>query len=127
MSSFFNCKKMNASFIVYYNVVYCKNTKTKFYISKTYRRNSMKVWIIKYALTQGIIEAEAEEIDERFIRVPNKNYCDSYYHGEGKDWCKTKESAIQKAEEKRKKEIIRLKKKIEKLENMKFKIVTNED
>lgn len=44
-----------------------------------------------------------------------------YYHGEGNDWHRTKESAIAKAEEMRKKKIASLKKQIEKLEKMEFK------
>ena len=44
----------------------------------------------------------------------------SYYHGKGKDWHETKESAIAYANEKREKKISALKKKIVKLEQMKF-------
>lgn len=43
-----------------------------------------------------------------------------YYHGKGDEWHETKESAIAKAEEIRKKKINSLKKQIEKLEKMKF-------
>lgn len=43
-----------------------------------------------------------------------------YYHGDGKEWHKTKESAIAKAEEMRRKKIAILKKQIKALEGIKF-------
>lgn len=43
-----------------------------------------------------------------------------YFYGRGKEWHETKESAIKTAEEMRKKKIVSLKRKVEKLENMKF-------
>ena len=42
------------------------------------------------------------------------------YHGEGKEWCRTKEEAIKRAEEMRKKKICSLKKQIEKLNSLRF-------
>lgn len=80
----------------------------------------MKVWITKYALTQGIIKSEAEDCGDRMIRVKNENGYFEYYHGEGKEWHKTEESAIEKAEQMRQKKIESLKKQIQKLEKMKF-------
>lgn len=44
----------------------------------------------------------------------------TYYHEEGKEWHRTKESAIAKAEEMRKKKIASLQKQIKKLENINF-------
>lgn len=79
----------------------------------------MKVWITKYALTQGIFEEEAEDYGDGFVKVTKKGFLDSYYK-KGKDWHKTKESAIAKAEEMREKKIASLKKQIEKLEKIKF-------
>jgi len=77
-----------------------------------------KVWICKYALTEGIYEAEAR-------------YCSSvgmietieprmYFNGEGKEWCMFKEDAIKRAEEMRLKKIESHKKSIAKLEKMNF-------
>ena len=81
----------------------------------------MKVWITKYALTQGIIEIEAEECGKGFEgMIQTKEKCPSYYHGEGKDWHRTKEDAIKKAEKIRQKKIESLKKQIKKLEEMRF-------
>lgn len=78
----------------------------------------MKVWITKYALTQGILEVEAKDLGDDMIKTVEKY--PSYYSKEGRDWHRTKESAISKAEEMRQKKIASLKKQIEKLEAMKF-------
>jgi len=56
----------------------------------------MKVWITKYALTQGIIEKEARDFGDGMIETLEK--WSAYFHGEGDEWHKTKESAIKKAE-----------------------------
>lgn len=85
----------------------------------------MKVWVTKYALSQGIFEAEVNDdcidIDRsgNMIQVKEGRFT-VYYHGEGREWHKEKESAIKRADEMRKKKIESLKKQIEKLENMKF-------
>lgn len=79
----------------------------------------MKVWITKYALTDGIIEAEGkqEKLTWGFVVLdgPYRNYwfCKS-------DCFEDKKSAINKAEEMRQNKIASLKKQIEKLERMRF-------
>ena len=78
----------------------------------------MRVFITKYALTKGIIETEAKDIGDDMIEIVGKYPI--YYHKDGREWHKTKESAIKKAEEMRQKKIASLKKQIEKLEGMKF-------
>ena len=81
----------------------------------------MKVWITKYAPPGGIIESDAEVCIDTDV-TSNMISCDrGYFHGEGREWHRTKESAIDKAEEMRKKKIETLKKQIEKLEKMEFK------
>ena len=80
----------------------------------------MKVWITKYALTSGILEKEVKDFGDGSVREIENSF-PIYYHGEGKEWHRTKESAIAKAEEMRKKKIASLKKQIEKLEKMEFK------
>lgn len=79
----------------------------------------MKVWITKYALTSGILEKEAEVCTDNMISVKDTGYYTVYFHGN--EWHKSRESAIAKAEEMRKKKIASLKKQIEKLEKMEFK------
>ena len=44
----------------------------------------------------------------------------TFFHGEGKEWHRTKEAAIAKAEEMRQKKIAGLKKQIERLEKLEF-------
>ena len=79
----------------------------------------MKVWITKYALTSGIIEINAEITDNGSAYDMGTSF-PTYYHEEGKEWHRTKESAIAKAEEMRKKKISSLQKQIKKLENINF-------
>ena len=78
----------------------------------------MKVYITKYALSDGILEKDAEECD----RFPGMIRTDdgAHFHGEGKEWCRTLEDANKRAEEMRLKKIESMKKQIKKLENMKF-------
>lgn len=79
----------------------------------------MKVWITKYALTDGIIEAEGEPYGLEWVSASWDNgcLCNNFEQGE---WFDTRERAIQKAEEMRQKKIASLKKQIEKLERMRF-------
>lgn len=79
----------------------------------------MKVWIAKYALTKGIFEIQVEQLGVDGQCVHGKAWNDSYY-GEGREWHRTKESAIVKAKEMRQKKIESLKKQIEKLEELTF-------
>ena len=86
---------------------------------------NMKVWITKYALTDGIIEAQHVEnipphdgmIQAYFYNKDNQLKNDYYKEDE---LFYGKQSAIKKAEEMRKKKIASLKKQIEKLERMRF-------
>ena len=79
----------------------------------------MKVWITKYALTDGIIEAEGEPYGLEWVSASwDSGYrCGDFEQGE---WFDTKERAIKKAEEMRQKKIASLKNQIEKLERMRF-------
>jgi hypothetical protein len=84
----------------------------------------MQVWITKYALTKGVILVEdaedcGDEYATRMIRCPSLGSF-AVFHGEGKEWHKTKESAIAKAEEMRTKAIAAHLKGIAKLEKMRF-------
>lgn len=79
----------------------------------------MKVWITKYALSDGIKELEVEQSDFSPNMVFGKVYNDCY-HGEGKEWHRTYESAATRAEEMRNKNIASLKKQIKKFERMRF-------
>lgn len=87
----------------------------------------MKVWITKYALTDGIIETEIIEqwnVRNDPVCVMVKYLCQSKnsdkYVLDSDDFCFDYECAIQKAEEMRQKKIASLKNQIEKLEGMRF-------
>ncbi len=63
----------------------------------------MKVYITKYALTTGVYIAKVEETSsEGMVELPaqpaNNTYA-QYFHGEGKEWHKTKQSAIARVEQ----------------------------
>ena len=83
----------------------------------------MKVWITKYALTEGIFTADVEYRGDDTVRDDGNGSVTSlatYYHGEGKEWHRSEVEAIQRAQEMRDKKIGSLKKQLEKLEKMKF-------
>lgn len=85
----------------------------------------MKVYITKYALTDGIIEAEhvpgvAEDGKEYAFFIDENNQIDAHFYIPYEELVFGKESAIKKAEEMRQKKISSLKKQIEKLEEMRF-------
>lgn len=79
----------------------------------------MKVYITKYALTDGIIEADAELLGMDIISASQDDgtRCDIF---ESEECWHQKNNAVEKAEEMSQKKIASLKKKIEKLEDMKF-------
>lgn len=85
-----------------------------------------KVYITKYALTSGIIERygilckESANMVECLNDDLSKTQYGCYYHG--KDWHRTKESAIAQAEEMREKKLKSLNKKISKIKNLKFEL-----
>ena len=82
------------------------------------------VWVTKYALTEGIIEARVEEMDGRYVHV----YWPGGYSGRamfvfGKDAFDDLDLAWKKTEDMREKKIISLKRQIKKLENQEIKVV----
>lgn len=79
----------------------------------------MKVWISKYALTDGIVEREVEECDANGRYVYSKaDFWQSFRLGG--DAHKTREAAVAAANSMRLEKIASLKKQIEKLEALDF-------
>ena len=81
------------------------------------------VWIARYALTDGIIEATApsEDVNSRWSFYAKANTTSKIWcQKDGLDWYRTKESAIARAEEMRSKKIAILQRQIAKLEAMRF-------
>ena len=74
----------------------------------------MKVWITKYALTQGILEMEANQVGEEIIQTEDG---ESFYDGE---WYKTKEEAQSIAKSMKEVEIKKLENKLRKLRNIRI-------
>ncbi len=80
-----------------------------------------EVWITRYALVSGITKFAVVKADGDRVEVErDHSRLWPYYHGEGREWHRTQESAITKAEEMRKRKIASLKKQIEKLEKLDF-------
>lgn len=76
----------------------------------------MKIFNTKYALTKGIMEQDASDRGNGVVMVsPYLYLC-----GEGKEWHRTRQEAIARAEAMRQSKIASLKKKLAKLENMKI-------
>ena len=82
----------------------------------------MKVWITKYALTEGIFEVDAEskEGDTMISYKLEDGFSSQYAHGEGREWCATEAAAKERAEDMRKARIASLHKSIAKLEKLRF-------
>lgn len=76
----------------------------------------MKVYVTKYALTQGVFACEAEATHSPSIVTCGR----AAYHGEGRDWHRTWESALARAEKMRTERLRSLKASIAKLEKTAF-------
>lgn len=76
----------------------------------------MKAFITKYALTKGIKEADIYQPNDGYAREVGNSY--TWYRSD--EWYETREEAIAKAEKMRVKKIASLKKKLAKLEKMRF-------
>lgn len=83
----------------------------------------MKVWITKYALTEGIMERDVES-DPQFpsmVTLPgNGGSFRQSFHGEGKDWHRSRDAAVIRAENMRHDKIRSIKKQIARLERLTF-------
>lgn len=75
----------------------------------------MKAYITKWALTKGIIEVDDPEFYENYIVISNIDPLINPV-----DWFRTKQEAINRAEEMRVNKIASLMKQIAKFESMKF-------
>lgn len=86
-------------------------------------RPTIRVWITKYALTQGILQADDAEvcvdINPGMIRVPSMG-TSAMFHGEGRQWHRTEASALKRAEQMRRDRIKSLERQIGKLKGMTF-------
>ena len=78
----------------------------------------MKAYVTKYALTVGIERLEGEVEGGMFMVI--RNGFMNHYHGEGREWHRTLDSALAQAEKLRERKLVALRKQQEKLEKMVF-------
>ena len=82
-----------------------------------------KVYVTKYALSDGIQEYEdwvvCGDISNDMIQVKSGGSI-LRFHGEGRDWHRTREGAVKRAEEMRLAKIASLRKQAERLEKKRF-------
>ncbi len=82
------------------------------------KKEQIKAWVTKCALTEGIQLVDGEVCHE--ISSGMLSY-GAYGTAHGKDWHRTPEAALARAEEMRKAKIASLRKSIEKMERLTFK------
>lgn len=78
-----------------------------------------KVWISKLALSKGIYEMEVVRVSEDGKTVYGHIW-DESYRGEGREWHRTKEEAMERAKVLKEKKIASLRKQIEKISALDF-------
>lgn len=78
----------------------------------------IQAWVTTYALSGVIKLVNAEVLGARSDMIRYGDHC--FSHGEGRDWHRTPEAALARAEEMRKAKIASLRKSIAKLEKMTF-------
>lgn len=81
----------------------------------------MKVFVTKYALTDGIQEREVVDVGHGTVKDMETKFVAQYYRFEGKGWHRTMESAIKEANRMRDSRIKALEKQIQKLKQLTFK------
>lgn len=81
----------------------------------------MKAWITTWALSSGIVEVEAEVAKTcAGMIIYGEGVSQRYIHGEGKNWHRTREKAVEAAEVMKLKKISSLRKQISKLGKLTF-------
>jgi hypothetical protein len=77
----------------------------------------MKVWITKYCLTKGIIEEEVQPCDNPDLILRGRF---DYMGGRGTDWHTDLDAAVERANNVRAARLLSLKRKIAKLQELRF-------
>lgn len=81
----------------------------------------MKVWITKYALSSGIFEEEGEIYNDKSMLILKRpGRYQEIFHGEGKEWHRSKEAAAARLIVLKEKKIQSLLKQINKIESINF-------
>jgi hypothetical protein len=87
------------------------------------RDEKVTAWITKYALTKGVFQVVGEAsgvCPGMLVYQSLESIYDQYARKEGKDWHRTREAAVERAEAMRKSKIASLKKRIAALEKIRF-------
>lgn len=85
-------------------------------------KQAVEAWITKYALTSGIIHVTGEAGDGVFIwHGPSGSM--NFAHGEGREWHRSLDAALVRAEAMRTARLESLSNSIRKMEKVKFKVV----
>ena len=79
----------------------------------------MKVWITKYALTEGIFEREVEEENSTgMVTVTDNSRHKQHFHG--REWHRTLENAQAQAEKMRTAKLVSIEKQVKRLKELVF-------
>ena len=92
-------------------------------MTKRAARTRFTAYVTKHALTYGIVRIEAEDrfdISPDMIGDAGRKW--GSFHGEGKEWHRTPESALARAEKMRASKIASLKAQIGRLQKRQFKL-----
>ena len=84
---------------------------------------NFKAYVTKYALTDGIVIVDAEASENSIGMISYKkpgHWATMFAHG--KDWHRTEQAALARAEEMRKKKIVSLEKSIDKMRSLEIKV-----
>lgn len=76
-------------------------------------------YVTKHALTKGIQRVEGEEVGNNMLQYTERKFT-NYAHGEGRDWHRSRKSAVSRAEGMRLKKIESLQGQIQRLTSLKF-------
>lgn len=77
---------------------------------------TITIWNTKYALTEGIIKQEAKVCSDSMVDVGHG----AYLHGEGKQWHRSRDSAVIRAEVMRESKIASLEKSLARIKALNF-------
>jgi hypothetical protein len=80
---------------------------------------TITVFVTKYALTQGILRKRVEDCHDGMVSTVGDRYV-AYFHGEGREWHRTFDSASERAERMRTEKLASVAKQIAKLKALKF-------
>lgn len=81
---------------------------------------TMKVWISKYALTEGLLQLEVEQSDQFPEMVSDARMHLRAFHGEGREWHRTRADAVVRAKQMQRDKLRSLQKQIERVKAIDF-------